>query len=38
MAGKEVKVNCPSLNSANVEENFDAIIGRLHAYFGPKKN
>ena len=38
MAGKEVKEIYWSLNSANVEENFDTVIGRLDAYFVPKKN
>ena len=38
MAGKEVKEIYRSSNSANVEENFDAIIGRLDAYFVPNKN
>ena len=38
MAGKEVKEIYRSLNSANVEENFDAIISRLDVYFVPKKN
>ena len=37
MSGKEVKKNYRSLNSANVEENFEAIISRLNAYFVLKK-
>ena len=38
MIGKEVKEIYRSLNSANVEENFDAIINSLDAYFVPKRN
>ena len=37
MSGKEVKKIYCSLNSANVEENFEAIISRLNAYFVLKK-
>ena len=37
MSGKEVKKIYRSLNSASVEENFEAIISRLNAYFVLKK-
>ena len=38
MAGIKVKEIYRSLNSGNIEENFDAQIGRLDAYFVPRKN
>ena len=37
MSGKEIKKIYRSLNSASVEENFEAIISRLNAYFVLKK-
>ena len=38
ITGIKVKEIYRFLNSGNVEENFDAQIGRLDAYFVPRKN